>query len=234
MPGPITHTAVALLARDRIRQIRDALRAKEKNGRKVNDIERQVRYLAEKAFTAMTNPTPVIEPPVALYGVTPNDPAGDQVSKFLLMGAVGPDIPGYAALFAPNEEWLRDTLHKGTPDVNREQVLVGSSNFAFAFWRRVRTEIDADFTFSAADTPEQRRHANALAGMQSYVLGHFCHVATDLLSAPYIDNLEWRLTTAGPPPWTKRTREEITGALDVRSLAPDSSAAATRPAAATG
>ena len=215
MPGPITHTAVALLARDRIRQIRDALRAKERNGRVVNDIERQVRYLAEKAFTAMTNATPTIEPPVALYGVTPNDPAGDQVSKFLLMGAIGPDIHGYAALFAPNQRWLRDTLHKGTPDVNREQVLVGSSNFAFSFWRRVQPEIANDYPFSAPNTPEQRRHDDALAGMQAYLLGHFCHVATDMLSAPYIDNLEWRLGTAGPPAWTKLSREDVTGALDV-------------------
>ena len=36
------------------------------------------------------------EPPVTLYG----PPSGDQVSKFLMMGAVGPDIPGYAAFSA--------------------------------------------------------------------------------------------------------------------------------------
>src|SRR5436190_17946077 len=110
MPGAITHAAIALLARDRIRQIRDALRAKETNGRVVNDIERQVRYLADKALAAMSIATPTIDAPVALYSRTPKNPAGDQVSKFLLMGAVGPDIPGYAALFAAGQRWLRDTL----------------------------------------------------------------------------------------------------------------------------
>lgn len=210
MPGAITHTAVALLARDRIRQIRDSLRAKEKNGRVVNDIERRIRYLAEKAFTIMTTATPTIEPPVALYGVPPADLGSDQVSKFLLMGAIGPDIPEYAALYTANQKWLRDTLHKGTPDINREQVLVGSCNYALAFWRKVQPHIDSDFGRSS--TADQLRHANARACMQAYVLGHFSHVATDLVSAPFIDNLEFQL---GTPMRAKLSRDQIVGALEV-------------------
>ena len=214
MPGPITYAAISLLARDRIRQIRDALRAKEKNGRTVNDIERQIRYLAEQAFTAMSNATPTLEPPVTLYGTSLNNPVGDQVSKFLLMGAVGPELPGYAALFTNGQSWLRDTIHKGTPDANREQVLAGSCNLGLSFWNKVQPLISAEFAFSAPNTPEQKRYANARLGMQAYVLGHFCHVAADVVSAPFIDNLEWRLGSTAAPARAKMSRAQIIGALE--------------------
>lgn len=217
MPGPITHAAVALLARDRIRQIRDALQSKQNSVGAVSEIEKSVRFLAEKALAIMTHASPGIDPPAALYGPAPDDDAGDRVSKFLLLGSVGPDIPEYAAWFAENQQWLRDTIHKGTPDANREQVLTGSCNLALSFWRHVKPRIDAEFPFSGNDTPEKRRHDDALASMQAYVLGHFCHVAADVLSTPFVDSLEWRLGHGGDSPWQKRTREEITGAIEAET-----------------
>ena len=204
MPGPITYSAVALLARDRLRQIRDALRAKIENRPDATDLERQLAYLADQAHRAMSLSQPTITPPARLYG----PPQGDQVSKFLFMGAVGPEITAFAAPFAPLQRWLRDTLHKGTPDEHHEQALSYSTDFVLAFWRRVGPAITQALPVPAA-------RDEALARMRSYVLGHCCHIATDVISAPYIDALESRLGDAG---WTKLTQAQVISAIEAQVL----------------
>lgn len=202
MPGPITYSAIALLARDRLQQLRRSLRSKIENGRRVSDLERQLAYLAEQAERLMSAPAPAIAPPARLYG----PPAGDQVSKFLFMGATGPDIPAFAAQFAPLQRWVRDTLHKGTPDEHHEQSLAWSTDYLLAFWRRVQPAITRD---AALATPEAR--AAALAQMQSYVLGHCCHIAADVVTAPYIAALEGRY---GEPGWQKLSRAQIISGIE--------------------
>ena len=166
MPGPISYAAIALLARDRVREIRDAMAAKAANGTQVRDVERQIKYLAEIAYDTMTTGQPTLEPPIPLYGL----PSGDQVSKFLMMGAVGPDLPGYAAPYADGQAWLRDTIHKGTPDSNREQLLAGSANLPLAFWRKVDPLLAPEF-------PAALAQAAARKSMQAYVLGHSSDIA---------------------------------------------------------
>ncbi len=201
MPAPITYAAIALMARDRLRLVRDALRAKESDGRIVNELERQVRYLAQHAFDMLSAQHPSVESPARLYGPR----VADHVSKFALLGSVGPEFPGYAAMFAPGQAWMRDLLHKGTPDEHRERVVARSCDFAFNFWRIVQPLVTA----AESNTVERGRQMTA---MQAYVLGHFCHVAADLVLAPYIDNLHWRLGDANRP---ALSREQIVGALDV-------------------
>ena len=201
MPGPIVYAGITLIARDRLRQLRDALRAKEAGGRVVNDLERQVRYLADRAFEMLSAHHPSVESPARLYGPG----LEDRVSKFSLLGALGPELPAYAALFAPGQAWLRDLLHKGTPDANREKVVAATSDFVLAFWRNVQPLVQQAFS----DEAERR---NALLAMQAYVLGHVCHVAADLVSSPYLDNLEFRFGDATRP---ALTRNAIVGALEV-------------------
>jgi hypothetical protein len=197
MPGTLTYAAIALMARDRLRQIRDALRAKQTNGLRFTDIEKQILYLAEKAYDRTSLTQPAIESPLRLYG----PPFGDQVSQFFLLGTAGPEIPAYAALFTPGQRWLRDTLHKGSPDQHREQVLAGSTDFALAFWRQVE--------------PLVRQDENALKEMQAYVLGHLCHVAADVVASPFVDDVEWHLgsTASGR---RQLTREQVVGAIEVQ------------------
>ncbi len=101
-------------------------------------------HLATEAERMMSASQPVIEPPVRLYG----PPLTDHVSRFTLLGAVGPDLPRYAAYFVPGKDWLFNTLHKGTPDENRERVLVHSTELVFDFWRRVGPLIDGEFSES--------------------------------------------------------------------------------------
>src|SRR5262249_8828848 len=142
MPGPLTYTAIALMARDRLRQIRDALQARKATARTSNDIELQFLYLAQRAFEFMSASRPSVPSPLRHYG----PPLAQEVSQFLLMGGVGPEIPAYSALFAAGQTWVRDTLHKGTADANKEQVLIHSTDFVLDFWTRVQPMIRQEFS----------------------------------------------------------------------------------------
>ena len=207
MPGPLTYAAITLLARDRIGQIRRALAAKVAAGT-AHELERHVLYLASQAEEIMKASQPVIEPPVRLYG----PPLTDHVSRFTLLGAVGPDLPRYAAYFTPGQRWLFDTLHKGTPDGDRERVLANSTNLVFDFWKRVGPLIDAGIS-------DSDKRIEAKKKMQAYVLGHLCHVAADVLSHPYFESVEARLSTpaVGTTPAVRfMARDDLAGAFDVR------------------
>lgn len=182
MPGPLTYTAIALLARDRLRQIRDLLTARTPD----HDLERYVRFLAKKAHGFTTAGGATIEPPIRL-----GPPLTDQVSRAFLAGGIGPDIPGYAALFAPGQQWLRDTMHKGTPDEHREKVLAGSTAFVFHFWRIAKADVESEL--------KDDERADALAAMRAYVLGHCCHIAADVICSPYLDAVTARLGTDERP-----------------------------------
>src|SRR5829696_7562215 len=100
MPGPLTYAAITLLARDRIGQIKRALTAKKEAGT-AKELDLHVLYLATEAEKMMNASQPVIEPPVRLYG----PPLTEHVSRFTLLGAIGPDLPRYAAYFAPGQRW---------------------------------------------------------------------------------------------------------------------------------
>lgn len=203
MPGPLTYAAITLLARDRLGQIKRALKARQDAG-SAGELELHVLHLATDAERMMSASQPVIEPPVRLYG----PPLTDHVSRFTLLGAVGPDLPRYAAYFVPGKDWLFHTLHKGTPDENRERVLVHSTELVFDFWRRVGPLIDAEF--SATGKREEAR-----GKMQAYALGHLCHVATDVLAHPWFESIEARVTDPTASPAIRRMRrDDVAGAFD--------------------
>ena len=199
MPGPLTYVAVALLARDRLGQIRDALAAKKANGT-AREIELQVLYLAQRAHAMMSATQPRIDPPLRLYG----PPLTDGVSRFVMLGAVGPDLPRYAAMYAPGQQWLSDTLHKGNPDEHRERVLARSTDFVFTFWRKVEPLIDADIS-----DPDDRIAARDK--VRAYLLGHLSHVATDVLSHPWYDDVTAHLGDANR---ARLTRADVAGAVE--------------------
>jgi len=211
MAGPITYAAIALLARDRLDQIVRTLRAKNELGT-AHELELHVLHLAERAHAMMSAAQPTIAPPVRLYG----PPLTDGVSRFMLLGAMGPDLMRYASLFAEGQDWLYHTLHKGTPDENRERIYVESTNTIFLFWDLVGGHIAEEF--SDADD-----RVAPMANMRAYVLGHLCHVATDVLAHPWMERFESQLgVPAGGVPGgaliPRLNREEVGGAID-RNLA---------------
>ena len=200
MPGPLTYAAIAMMARDRVREIRDALRIKIASGRTVRDVERRVLHLAEQAHAMMSVDEPSVPAPLQLYG----PPLGDKVSKLLLVGAIGPELPAYAAMFHRGQGWLRDTLHKGTPDLHQERVITESANLPLQIWQRAQQRI-------AGESDEKKRKSR-LRRMRAYTLGHLCHVAADVVSSPFIDDVTSHLGTATR---AKLTREAAVGAIEV-------------------
>ncbi|HEX7330456.1 MAG TPA: zinc dependent phospholipase C family protein [Pyrinomonadaceae bacterium] len=178
MPFVLTHKSIMLLARERIAQVRDALQAKKNTTGVVHtDFEARMLELAKKTYQMMSEPP---HPTTTLPGQPYVRPLGDQISKFAVMGSMGPDITAFSALFAPGQGWIFDLMHKGNPDENREMVAAGTCEFAFKFWQLASTAI----------TDEAQ-----LKMIRAYVLGHLCHMAGDIISHPFINDLEWHQST---------------------------------------
>lgn len=183
MAGPLTYAAVLILARDRIGQIRDMLRAKVATAlpADVNDIERHILHLAERASDYLSGAA-TTPPPVRIYGPT----LDTGVSQFAMLGAVGVELPSYGS-----DPWmapLGNTLHHGTPDATREAVVAGSTDFVLNLWDELKQRV-GDPAGSAAKIA-------LLQQMRSAVLGHACHVATDMFVHPFLDGLDLPRATA--------------------------------------
>ncbi|HYI00864.1 zinc dependent phospholipase C family protein [Hyalangium sp.] len=185
MPAVLTHKSIMLLARERLRLISELLKHKVESGAPVSDLEHRVRFLADKAYTLMSENAgaqPAIQHPAGEVYVRP---LGGGVSRFAVMGSMGPDIPGFSALFSPGQEWAFDTIHKGNPDANRERVVARTHTFVLELWSQVRRAV----TENRATEAEAQRLA-------AYALGHLCHVAADVVSHPYINDLEWHVANS--------------------------------------
>lgn len=209
MPAVLTHKSIMLLARRRVRQIRDALDQKVAHGRNVTDLDRSVLALARECERIFTSS------PQADGGG--EDEAFDRrlalgVSKFAVMGSMGPDIPAFSTVFKPGQGWAFDTVHKGTPDSNREVVAAGTSELIFAFWRAASRELDATTVIGAGRKPVVRD------ALKAYVLGHLCHVAGDVISHPYVNGVEWRLGHGSRPHFSHEATESSMDARIARKV----------------
>ena len=188
MPAVLTHKSIMLLARQRLEELRDQLQSKIGGGATVTDLEHRMLYLARKAHEMMTlagdGALDVDFPTGAAYAT----PLGRGVSPFAVMGSMGPDITAFSALLAPGQAWVFDIVHKGNPDQNRERVVARTTDLALAIWQKASAAIDLrpenDATALAAKN-------SAKAAARAYVLGHLCHIAGDVLSHPYVNDLEW-------------------------------------------
>ena len=203
MPAVLTHKAIMLLARDRLAHVRDMtgrmIERKTVAGAPIPEIERKIHRLARDAHRMMStlpraDVTLERERDSAFGGE--RDVFGGGVSKFAVLGCMGPDLPAFAELFRPGQGWAFDTIHKGTPDYNREAVIAGTTDMALAFHLnalvRIRETVD--------DPDPARRDWQREAEMQkarAYVLGHICHLAGDIVAHPLINDLEWHLGVEG-------------------------------------
>lgn len=203
MPAVITHTAIMLLARDRLREIRDAvdrlIQRRTVAGDPINPLETKIRDLSARAWDMLSEASavdPVVagEAGSALTGLP--DPLNTSVSRFAVMGAMGPDIPGFSELFNPGQAWVFDTIHKGTPDYNRETVHAGTTDFALSIY--LNAIVRGHDAITDDDPDEQTRKRDAqLHKVRAYILGHLCHVAADVVSHPMVNDLEWHPGTSG-------------------------------------
>ncbi len=144
MPAVATHTAIMLLAKARLEDLRDVLDARIRHypaGQKPLVIEQRLRDLAQEALDNFA--APPLAPPDVLGGA----PLGSLVSKLAVMGAMGPDIPAFSNVLQPGQAWVFDSVHKGTPDSNREQVIARTVDVALEIAAqavpRIRSEVPA-------------------------------------------------------------------------------------------
>jgi len=195
MPGALAHSAILLLARQRLGLLTRVLQGKIDAGRPVTDLERRVLHLATKAHEFLsTPPHPPVEAP--LFSI----PDAGGVSTFAVMGSMSPDIPAFSALTAPGHAWIFDTVHKGYPDPDREAVHGGTTDLPLAIWEIVSDAI-RDEVSDATERDE------ALGRLRAFVLGHMAHVAGDVITHPYTNALEWS-KVKGPGLLTRLTSGE--------------------------
>jgi len=214
MPAVLTHKSVLLLATDRLTQLRDVLANKiARGGPHITSLERELLEVAKEAVRVLTSEP---HPRTRLPGVIFARPLGRDrtrypVSQFAVMGSMGPDIPAFGAIFKPGQAWSFDTVHKGTPDGDRELVNASTCDLAFAIWRHASRRVEEKF-------PAGPVRDAKLDQMRAYVLGHLSHVAADVLSHPFVNEIEFHLA---PDRSTSRAAErhshsDVESAIDAQ------------------
>ncbi|MBK6489436.1 MAG: hypothetical protein IPF98_21855 [Gemmatimonadetes bacterium] len=221
MPAILTHHAIMLLARERVRDLRDRLMAKKASAAQLTDLELRVLRLATLTFILLSDgdDAPSLAPD------TPNDPAwpsgfGANASRYAVMGSMGPDIPGLAAIVAPGQATWFDTIHKGTPDANREQLNSRATDMALEVYRR---SAFAMTDRSTAGPDAARAYLRDLNRIRAYALGHLTHIAGDVLAHPFIADVEWHVPSRDTPKLFNKIRlselrkfghDKVEGSLD--------------------
>lgn len=205
MAGLITYSSVLLLARKRLERVEKLLRAKLLTpGAPVNEIERQVLFLARTALRALNHPP---APTTSFDANTFTPWLAQGISQFAVMGSVGPELTRFAAHFAPGQAWLYDTLRSGNPDPGRSQVLARSTDFLLKFCAYVLPLVQAE--------ADKAKRLALLEHMRAYALGHACYIAGAVVSAPYVDAVEFEPgSSAAAPPRVKLSVQAVRGALE--------------------
>jgi hypothetical protein len=193
--GALTYHAIAALTRERLAAIEALLLAKIRSRIEVSPLERQVHFLAKTACEALS-----------LAPHLPHGPAlpafAQKLSLQAVFGSIGPAFPKFSALFAPGQRFLFDTLRAGTPDPHRERVWSGSTDFLQKLGERGTALINAS---DVSDKPAEHRK------LRAYLLGHACHIAADLVSAPFVEAVSGQ---PGDATRAQLTPEQVSAALE--------------------
>lgn len=191
MPAVLTHKAIMLMARERVRDIRDRLLFKKIASAPLTDLELRVLRLSSLTFVLMSDgdDQPAESPSLPSDAAWPSG-FGAGVSRYATMGSMGPDIPGLAAIVAPAQAAWFDMIHKGTPDANREQLNARTTDMALALYRRASLALTDRSTGGAGAAQAYLRDLNRI---RAYVLGHLTHIAGDVLAHPFINDVEWHV-----------------------------------------
>lgn len=189
----LTPAAVALLAHARLGDAVDGLTRKVNatrvqpalggfHGRVVvRRVERQVLALATAARDLFRDGSAVDLP-----AAHPLAGAG----RYVLLGAMGLEIPGYAGLLRPGGAWVADHLRRGTPDVHRSLVAVPAARFAL---RAGKLALDR-----ATSDAERRK-------IRAFGAGALSAVAAGVVVAPQLRDLLARETNVDWERWMRST-----------------------------
>lgn len=203
MPALLAHAAILLLARDRLQQVRTLtarmIERKRIAGAPIPRLEIRVNQLADAAVRMLNTPpaadTTLTRARDAGFGGDP-DPFAGGISKFAMLGAMGPDLPAFAEVLRPGQGWAFDTVHKGTPDYNREAVIARTTDLALEIHLQALIKVRAAFRDPDAAAQDRARERE-MGKVRAYVLGHLAHVAGDMVAHPFINDLEWHAGLPG-------------------------------------
>lgn len=202
MPAILTHKAITLLARDRLAHLHGIvtrqISRKQISGIRVSQFEQKLAAMSGDAVNFMGS-VPLADNRTMRQrdgSVIGSPDLLRSISKFAVMGSMGPDLPAFAHFFQPGQGWAFDTIHKGTPDYNRERVIARTTDMALAMHRLGEGKISTVFRNSdiAVQTANQTVERNKL---RAYIMGHMCHVAADVISHPFVNDVEWHSGVAG-------------------------------------
>lgn len=202
MSGILTHKAVVLLARERLLQTQSLLRVRVASQSFVHPLERRLQFLVNETVTRLgAQPQAEIDFPDRGLGPA----VGRGISKFAVLGSMGPALPGFSRPFVRNHEWVYDVLHKGNPDADRERVIAQTTDFVLELRRQLEAQIVAQVP--AGEQDDERKKVAA------YLLGHVCHIASDIVLRPFLDSMRWRRTAGSRK---KRIEDDDEIPLEVR------------------
>lgn len=217
MPAVITHQMTMLLTRKRLKEI-SVITGNRIEKKKASPIDFHMHFLAENAYRMLSGAQPImvkkdegeqisksrldaIKVSTALNTISEsylkhplnklgspfeekkfdnlNDTEKEYykyVSKFACMGCMGPDIMAFSAHLTNHQAYPFDTVHKGCFDGDREMINAGTTDLPLEIWHQFR---------------KNNKDVRDITNIRAYVLGHLTHVATDVISHPYVNDIEW-------------------------------------------
>jgi hypothetical protein len=187
MPGYLTHLTVLIETEKWLGEIVQKFGALSTPGR----LEKEMLRLARKARSYLryeAGSSEPVPPPAAPASI--ENKIGDQISRYSYSGSLGPDIPAASYIFANNQKWVWQTMHRGSP--MRAWVDAGTTKFVLQFIDSVN---------------RQNPSPDAKGPMMSYVIGHLSSIATHVIIHPFILHANWE---------TGRDHHEMEIALDAK------------------
>ena len=153
--------------------VKEGIARRRAAGQAPTNLETGLLALAEAAYKQMsTLPHSDASVPGQLFA----RPLEDKRLQVRRDGRDGARHPGVLRALQPGQPWFFEPLHKGTPDSDRELLMASTCDAALEIW------YEASIRLGVEGDREK---------MRAYVLGHLCHIAGDVISHPFINDIEW-------------------------------------------
>jgi hypothetical protein len=181
MPAYLTHAAILIKMTEWLELLRAQIAARRTTftaaGKPMNALDERLDYLAgQTLFFLREDPTTAAE--VALPVTQIKNGVGSQLSKYALVGSLGPDLPAAGYILAMNQDWAWHTLHNGEP--RRARKNARTTTFVLKLLEQLEKG-ERERRLTAA----QRRRGI------SYALGHLSHIAADVVLHPVAHFATW-------------------------------------------
>ena len=175
MAGYLTNAMILIETEKWLRNLESALNAKRErlqaSGGSLPELEAAILQRCSQARRYLNAE---VSPSASLPAAEIENGVGQGISKYSLVGAIGPDFPIAANILALNQRWVGHTMHKGSP--RRALINAGTTSFVFNF---------IDHITVRSPSPEEKR------ALMAYLMGHLVNVATSVIINPFLRQVVW-------------------------------------------